>query len=196
MKKFLLAIYKTFSEFEITVATAMLKGTYHVITAAESTEMVTGESGLQFQPHFVFQDIIPDDYEAVIIPGGDLFYIKDSQELFELTNRFHERGKLVAAICSGAFVLAKAGILANTPYTVTLGHEQREFLGCFDESYFEYKPTVKVQNIITAQGHAYVEFALKIAEHLGAIDQRESVEWFYKGKGNRLMERECTTKYE
>ncbi|MCH1626876.1 DJ-1/PfpI family protein [Ferdinandcohnia quinoae] len=190
MKKVLLVLYNSFSEFEITVATAMLKGTHQVVTAAGSNEMITGESGLQFLPHLTFQDVNYQDYEALIIPGGDLYHIKDSLELFELTRAFHDNGKLVASICSGAFVLAKAGILLNTHYTVTLNHEQRTFLGCFDESNFKYESIVKMDNIITAQGHAYVDFALEIAEHLDALENREYAKDFYKGNRNYLMERE------
>ncbi|MEH7225581.1 DJ-1/PfpI family protein [Bacillus sp. JJ1566] len=184
----LLAIYDTFSEFEITVATAMLRGTYQVVTVANSLKTITGESGLQFMPHLMFQQVDLTEYGGIIIPGGDLINVKDTEELFQLTKDFYQQNKLTAAICSGSYVLARAGVLENKPYTVTLHQEQRNFLGCFEEENFRYEPVVKTDNVITAQGHAYVDFALAVAEHLGALNHPEFTREFYKGQRNRLME--------
>ncbi|MEH7238025.1 DJ-1/PfpI family protein [Bacillus sp. JJ1562] len=188
MKKILLAIYDSFSEFEITVATAMLRETYRIVTVADSLKTITGESGLQFVPHLMYQQVDPTEYEGIIIPGGDLINVKDSEELFQLTKIFYEQKKLTAAICSGTYVLARAGVLEDKPYTVTLHQEQRNFLGCFEENNFRYEPVVKTGNVITAQGHAYVDFALALAEKLGALSRPEFTSEFYKGQRNRLME--------
>ncbi|MFT4415779.1 DJ-1/PfpI family protein [Fredinandcohnia humi] len=188
MKKVLLVIYNSFSEFEITVATAMLRSSYQVVTISDTYEKVTGESGLQFVPHLTYKDVDPAEYEAIIIPGGDLFNIKDTEELYELTKTFHDMNKLLASICSGTYVLARAGVLQGNPYTVTLQKEQRKFLGCFEEECFHYEPVVKWDKVITAQGHAYVDFGLAIAEHLDAISNKEFIREFYNGTRNRLME--------
>lgn len=188
MKKVLLVIYDSFSEFEITVTTAMLRGTYQVVTVADTYGKITGESGLQFVPHLTYQDVDPTEYEGIIIPGGDLIHIKDIDEVFNLTKKMFELNKLTASICSGAYVLARAGVLQGKPYTVTLQQEQRKFLGCFEEENYHYKPLLKTDSVITAQGHAYVDFALAIAEHLRAVSNADYVQEFYKGKRNRLME--------
>ena len=186
MKKILLAIYDSFSEFEITVATAMLRGTHQIITAADSLKTITGESGLQFVPHLMYQQVDPTEYDGIIIPGGDLIHVKDTLELYDITKTLHEQNKLTAAICSGTYVLARAGVLEGKPYTVTLHQKQRHFLGCFEEVNFRYGPVVKAGHIITAQGHAYVDFALAVAEKLGTLTEYSSE--FYKGQRNRLME--------
>ncbi|MFD1778455.1 DJ-1/PfpI family protein [Fredinandcohnia salidurans] len=188
MRKILLAIYDSFSEFEITVATAMLRGTHQIITVADSLKTITGESGLQFVPHLMYQQVDPTDYDGIIIPGGDLINVKDTMELYDITKTLHEQNKLTAAICSGTYVLARAGVLEGKPYTVTLHQEQRNFLGCFEEENFRYEPVVKSGNVITAQGHAYVDFALAISEKLGALHHSEFTKEFYKGQRNRLME--------
>jgi hypothetical protein len=41
--------------------------------------------------------------------------------------------------------------------------------------------------LITAQGHAYIEFGLRIGKKLGAI-KSDAVDDFYKGKSNQMME--------
>jgi 4-methyl-5(b-hydroxyethyl)-thiazole monophosphate biosynthesis len=185
-KKILLVVYPTFSEFEITVTTAILKAHFDIITASDSISPVIGESSLKILPHIAFEEVKAEDYEGIIIPGGDLYYIKDSDALFRLVGKFCTQDKLVAAICSGGYVLARAGLLINNPYTVTLNKEQRDFLGCFNEDNFTYENIVRSKNIITAQGHAFVEFALDIARHLNVY--KEEYKEFYSGVRNRLME--------
>lgn len=188
MKKILLSIYDTFSEFEITVATAMLRDSYQIVTVSESLNIIKGESGLQFVPHLMYQQVDPSEYEGIIIPGGDLIHVKDTYSLFDVTKTMHEQNKLTAAICSGPYVLARAGVLEGKPYTVTLHHEQRNFLGCFEEELFRYDSVVKSGHVITAQGHAFVDFAITLAEQLGVLKNPQFVSEFYRGQRNRLME--------
>jgi 4-methyl-5(b-hydroxyethyl)-thiazole monophosphate biosynthesis len=82
-KKILLVVYPTFSEFEITVSTAILKAHFDIITASDSLSPVIGESSLRILPHITFGEVV-EEYEGIIIPGGDLYYIKDSDALFRL----------------------------------------------------------------------------------------------------------------
>ncbi|WP_139070076.1 hypothetical protein [Bacillus sp. FJAT-27225] len=82
--------------------------------------------------------------------------------------------------------MAKADVLHDVPYTVTLSKEQRDFLGCFDEEHYCYKPFVLYNNILTAQGHAYVDFVIQLNQMIGEVAP-ESID-FYKGKRNNLME--------
>ena len=59
-----------------------------------------------------------DDYDGVVIPGG---YAPDILRRYELINKFVKdlflKGKVVAAICHGGWVLASAGILKNKKAT-------------------------------------------------------------------------------
>ncbi|WP_442599667.1 DJ-1/PfpI family protein [Neobacillus sp. D3-1R] len=187
-RKVLLVIFETFSEFEICVLASIVKRKYKIETVSINTEKIVGESGLLFSSHILFDDIRVEDYDAIIIPGGDMFYIKDADNLFSLVKRFYDAKKLVAAICSGPFVLSKAGILEHHPFTVTLTKEQRRFLS-IPENHFIYKEVVKEENIITAQGHAFVEFGIEVARHLNCLNQDFDID-FYTGKRNKFMELE------
>jgi 4-methyl-5(b-hydroxyethyl)-thiazole monophosphate biosynthesis len=185
-KKILLVVYPTFSEFEITVAIAILRTHFDILTASDSLNPVTSESSIRVLPHITFEEIETSEYEGIIIPGGDLYHIKDSDPLFRLVEKFYSQNKVVAAICSGAYVLARAGLLKDNLYTVTLNKEQRNFLGCFSEDNFTYETIVKSKNIITAQGHAFVEFGLEMAKRLNVY--KDEYREFYSGIRNRLME--------
>ena len=60
----------------------------------------------------------PDDFDAVVIPGG---YAPDILRRYPEVNNFvkemFEKGKLVAAICHAGWVLASAGILKGKKVT-------------------------------------------------------------------------------
>lgn len=184
MKKILIFIYPSFAEFEITVATSVLRHDYLMETVGLTKDIVESETGLQVKPHHGINEICVDDYEGIIIPGGDESYLKDSEELFELVRQLYKKEKLLAAICAGPFVLAAAGVLNNHPYTVTLNYRE---LDCFSKEHFTYEDVVQHKNIITAQGHAFVEFGLTIARNYEIYTEHKSN--FYSGKGNIIMER-------
>ncbi len=185
-KKALLFIFDGFCEFEISTAISMLRSTHDLHTFAVERTPCKSEAGLTTVPDFSIEELTVDEYEVLLIPGGDLQPIADKDELFDYVKMFAVSGKLVGAICSGVYVLAKAGVLHNRSYTVTLSKEQRDFLGCFEETSNVYVPIVMADNIITAQGHAYVEFGIEINKQIKQVSDG-TIE-FYQGKRNRMME--------
>ncbi len=83
MKKIVLFVYPTFAEFEITVATALLRNKYEIITAGLTKELVISETGLQVQPHIELSEVRVDEYEGILIPGGEEVQLKDAKPLFQ-----------------------------------------------------------------------------------------------------------------
>lgn len=74
-----------------------------------------------------------DEYDAIAIPGGFRefgFYEEVYNEKFlKLIREFNAKGKIIASICSGAFPLAKSGILINrraTTYHMKDGYYQKQ----------------------------------------------------------------------
>lgn len=62
MKKILLFVYPTFAEFEVTVATALLKDDYKIETVGVTKNIITSETGLQVQSHLELTEVHVDDY--------------------------------------------------------------------------------------------------------------------------------------
>lgn len=188
MSKVALLVFPTFSEFEVSVAISLLRSSHDLFTVTLDGETVTSEAGLRVMPHLSIDQADPNDYDVLLIPGGDMVHLKDAEPVFEFVKRMAERRKLLAAICSGSYVLAKAGVLSGF-YTVSLTRDQRDFLSCFDEDLYRYVDVVEADNILTAQGHAYVEFGLRVAQNLHS-DLSAEARRFYSGLGNALMEAE------
>lgn len=59
-----------------------------------------------------FDTVKPEDYDALIIPGGRApEYIRLDEKVIAITKHFAETNKPIAAICHGPQVLAAAGVL-------------------------------------------------------------------------------------
>ncbi|MFE7060917.1 DJ-1/PfpI family protein [Sutcliffiella sp. NPDC057660] len=185
-KKGLLFIFEGYCEFEIAPAISMLRNSHELYTFSVEKNPCRSEAGLMTMPDMSVDEVDPMEFDLLIIPGGDLGPIAKADALFELVGKFGAFNKITAAICSGVFVLARAGLLKDTPYTITLSKEQRLFLDCFDEELFSYRPVVSKGNVLTAQGHAYVEFGIALNKMVKEISCEK--EDFYRGKGNVFME--------
>lgn len=184
-------VYPGFSEFEVTVAMTLLSEHGQVDTVGLNDHLVRGEGGLRVLPVRTIEDVQVADYQAFLIPGAaDISPLVLAPEtLPELVAGFAAAGKVVGAICGGASLLGRAGLLKDLPYTVTLTAEQRERL-LLPEENFTYQDVVQSGQVITAQGHAFVEFGLAVAQALG-VPRLERARHFYSGQGNRSMEAEA-----
>lgn len=130
--------------------------------------------------------ITVDEYDALAIPGGFGefgFYEETYDERFlNLIRDFNSKEKIIAAICSAAFPLAKSGVLMGrraTTYHLKNGYWQeklREFgVNVFNE------PIVVDGNIITSY---CPETAPKVAfELLKMLTSEEEMEVIKKAMG-------------
>lgn len=85
-----------------------------VNTVSQYGQMITAHNGLKIQPDYSFID--HPEFDIVIIPGGPLSAVKygmGNTELLQWIVSQHRSGKNVASICSGAILLAEAGLLSN-----------------------------------------------------------------------------------
>ena len=96
-----------------------------------------------------------DQYDALAIPGGfgEFGYYEDAynETFLNLIRAFDAKGKIIATVCSGAFPLAKSGILRNrkaTTYHLKNGYYQNR-LKEFGVNVVN-EPIVVDDNIITS----------------------------------------------
>lgn len=93
----------------------------HVRTAIhdfEGDQTYSEKRGHNFRLNATFADIRPDDYDALIIPGGRApEYIRLNEVVLEVVRHFNANNKPIAAICHGAQVLAAAGVIAGKECT-------------------------------------------------------------------------------
>ena len=89
-----------------------------ILWSSESKSDYRGKNGYPLSVDKPVEEIDPDDFEVVIIPGGwapDI--IRRNRKAIELVEKMNGQHKTVAAICHGGWVLASAKILRGRTVT-------------------------------------------------------------------------------
>ncbi|MBI5127916.1 MAG: DJ-1/PfpI family protein [Rhodopseudomonas palustris] len=78
----------------------------------EGAQTYSEKRGHNFAVNASFDDVKPESYDALVIPGGRApEYLRLNARVIEMTRHFFDAGKPVAAVCHGAQILAAAGVL-------------------------------------------------------------------------------------
>ncbi|MBN1286365.1 MAG: DJ-1/PfpI family protein [Anaerolineae bacterium] len=78
----------------------------------EGDQTYSEKPGHNFQLNATFDAVKPEDYDALVIPGGRApEYLRLNPHVLAMVRHFFEAGKPVAAICHGPQILAAAGVL-------------------------------------------------------------------------------------
>ena len=99
------------SEFEIPAERVREAGHEPVVVGLEAGKELKGLKGKMVQTDMGVDEAIPDEFDAVIIPGGySPDKIRSSPEMIDLVRTVYSAGKPVAAVCHAPWVLAEAGL--------------------------------------------------------------------------------------
>lgn len=80
----------------------------------EGDQTYTEKRGHNFTLNATFADVKPEDYDALVIPGGRApEYLRLHESVLEIVRHFADQNKPIASICHGAQLLAAAGVLRN-----------------------------------------------------------------------------------
>lgn len=80
----------------------------------EGDQTYSEKLGHNFTLNATFNDINPNDYDALLIPGGRApEYIRLNTKVLDIVRDFNNQEKPIAAICHGSQVLAAAGVITD-----------------------------------------------------------------------------------
>ncbi len=126
--------------------------------------VVKCRNGLVVVPHRVTKDF--SECDVLVVPGGKDFVKKalNDEQLLNAIRGFHGQGRLIASVCTGSLILAKAGILRDRK--ATTHHLRMNMLR--ELGAIPVKQRVVVEgNVITAAGiSASIDLGLKLIEIL------------------------------
>ncbi|HFU7069318.1 AraC family transcriptional regulator [Bacillus cereus] len=91
--------------------------TFTVYTVSENGEMITARNGLKVQPDYSIENLPPMD--ILIIPGGlgARKYEMKNEIVIKWIRQQMKEVKLMTSVCTGALLLAKAGLLEGLKAT-------------------------------------------------------------------------------
>jgi len=80
----------------------------------EGDQTYTEKPGHLFALNATFADVRPEEYDALVIPGGRApEYLRLNSQVLRTVRHFFDENKPVAAICHGPQILAAAGVLTD-----------------------------------------------------------------------------------
>ena len=94
------------------------EGFQPVIAGKETGAKIVGKHGYSVVADISFKEVKVEDYAALVIPGGrGPEKIRTLPEVKDLTRKFFEMKKPIAAICHGPQILISAGLVKGRKMT-------------------------------------------------------------------------------
>lgn len=173
--------YDGFCEFEVAITAENFKNE-KLFAAALENRVYVSEETQRFLPDRIISELDPKDIDLLIIPGGDPSSLYDNQVLKNFVTELNKRGKYIAGICGGTFLMAEYGILDNKRCTGSGSGLSLEMdsIDLFKEAVITDESIVIDGNVITAAGQAYVEMAIELGKIMKLYKTEKEVENDYK----------------
>ncbi|PFO69986.1 DJ-1/PfpI family protein [Bacillus sp. 007/AIA-02/001] len=148
--------------------------TFTVYTVSENGEMITARNGLKVQPDYSIENLPPVD--ILIIPGGlgARKYEMKNEIVIKWIRQQMKEVKLMTSVCTGALLLAKAGLLEGlkaTTHWASIEKFKNEFQNV---KVIENVKFVDEGHIITSAGiSAGINMAFHIVKNLLGVHVAE-----------------------
>lgn len=135
MKRILMLVGDFVEDYEVMVPFQALQMVGHAVDAVcpgktagekvrtsvhdfEGDQTYSEKPGHNFLLNADFDSVVPEEYDALVIPGGRApEYIRLVPRVLEIVRHFSESNKPIAAVCHGLLVLAAAGVLKGAECT-------------------------------------------------------------------------------
>ena len=165
MSKALVPLAAGFEDIEaVAIIDVLRRGGVEVVTASLGEDLaVRSAHGIIMQAERRLADVLGDEYDAIILPGGGegTQNLLACEPLHERLRRQKADGRLVCAICAAPTVLEAAGVLENEDVTC--------YPSCMPQMGrpVQHVPVVADGLVISGQGPgAATLFALVVLAHL------------------------------
>jgi len=148
------------------------EATFKVFSVAATLRPVRARAGLQIVPDFEFKQ--HPRIDVLIVPGGVITAELERSETLRWIRARATDASIVASVCTGAFILAKAGILTNQSVT-THWEDIADLAAMFPNLHvLGGKRWVDQGQVITSAGiSAGIDMSLHLVERLSGRELAE-----------------------
>ena len=161
INRILVYLASGFEEIEaVTIIDLLRRVGLEVTVAGLQPDQVTGSHGITIVPDVLYVDVDPDDYDCLVLPGGQpgTDNLKVNPQVLQTVKKYYQENKLIAAICAAPTILAEAGILQDKKVTSYPAESD-----VFKSSDYQELSVVKDGMIVTSRGvGTAIEFALEL----------------------------------
>ncbi|KGX91407.1 hypothetical protein N781_04595 [Pontibacillus halophilus JSM 076056 = DSM 19796] len=164
-------LYDGYIEWEISPLTYMLQVTDVDVDTTGVQKEVKNCGGFRVQTDYLLHECDADAYDLLLIPGGEPDSLYSEASLTTLIQHFHDQRKTIAAICGGTLLLGASAIMENHTYSTSV--EPEDLVGILEPAHRSLADVTVSDGIITAEGNAYIEFAVAVMKHLNLFKDRE-----------------------
>lgn len=136
--------------------------------------------GLRITPDMTHDECTLERNDLLILPGGTNWNDQVHQLILKRIGIALDEGVVIVAICGAVDALANSSYLDARDYTSNnLEYTKMIRPNYKGEKYFEMKPVVSDENLITASGIAPLEFAREVLEEMNVFES-DTLEAWYK----------------
>ena len=139
--------------------------------AADEDEVgaVRGSHGIRIVPDAALEDIGPEDFDAVVLPGGypGFVHLGEDERVLDLVRRMDGLGKYVAAICGAPSVLIKAGVVEGRHATIHPAGRK----DLTDDQYVDDRVVVSGKLVTSKAAGTAMEFALRLVGEFAGTER-------------------------
>ncbi len=174
MKKVLVILAPGFEEIEtVTVVDILRRAGARVTLAGTEDGTLQGSRGIDLVPDSRLNDVDPDEFDMVVLPGGQpgTSNLQKDERVKTILLKMHRAHKKIAAICAAPVVLQSVGLLKSI--TLTSHPSVKDQL---DGVLYSDNRVVVDGNFITSRSPGTaMEFAMKLVEILFDTARMETV---------------------
>lgn len=161
----------------VAVVDILRRADIEVCLASLDGEAVQGRSGITILPDAALADVMFDEWDMVVLPGGlpNARLLRDDANVKAVVERLRQQRKTVAAICAAPTALAAYGVTAGKQLTSYPSFRQ-EIEQLEPSSLYMDESVVEDDFLITSRGPGTaIAFALRLVGRLCGDDRAAEV---------------------
>ncbi len=138
---------------------------------------VVGRSNITIQPDAALADVMSDEWDMVVLPGGlpNAFLLRDDANVKAVVDRLRTERKSIAAICAAPMALAAYGITEGKRVT-SYPSCQKEMEKLQPSSVYVDDAVVEDDFLITSRGPGTaIAFSLRLIAKLCGEEESEEI---------------------